>query len=501
MNLKSRPTDTVTVTIGGGDPAVSLSGDTLTNNRLTFTTTNWNTAQTITVTPVKDDNAVGETVTLTHTLSGGDYAGIAADSVTINLTDSDTRNLVLSRPSLTLTEGDAAGTTYTVALATQPTSSVTVSITGHSGTDLSLSGPTLSTTLTFTVDDWEDAQTVTVTAEEDDDGVTDAVATLTHTASGGDYANVTRDLPVTVTENDTAGVTVEPTALSVVAGRSNEYTVALATQPTGEVTVTISGHASTDVSLSGPTLSSDTLTFTTDNWSMAQTVTVSATESAATGKVTLAHAVAGADYASVTAEPVVVSVVAVAGQHPTIQVGVSSSTQTLTVPEGGSNFYTLVLGSRPTGDVAVGVTLPAGTDLRLDKTSLTFTTTNWDDAQTVTVTAAEDDDGVTDAGVTLIHTISGGGYASTTVPNVEVSITENDTANIVLSEPGLTLTKGDAVGSSYTVALATQPSDSVSVSITGHSGTDLTLSSNMLTFTVERLGRCADGDSYGRGGR
>ena len=105
VNLNSRPTDTVTVTIGGSDPAVSLSGDTLTNNQLTFTTTNWNTAQTITVTPVKDDNAVGETVTLTHTLSGGDYAGIAADSVTVNLTDSDTRNVVLSKQSLTVTEG------------------------------------------------------------------------------------------------------------------------------------------------------------------------------------------------------------------------------------------------------------------------------------------------------------------------------------------------------------------------------------------------------------
>ena len=485
VNLKSRPTDTVTVTIGGGDPAVSLSGDTLTNNRLTFTTTNWNTAQTITVSPVKDDNAVGETVTLTHTLSGGDYAGIAADSVTINLTDSDTRNLVLSRPSLTLTEGDAAGTSYTVALATQPTSSVSVSITGHDGTDLSLSGPTLSSdTLTFTVNDWATAQTVTVKAGQDDDGVTDT-ATLTHTASGGDYVNVTRDLPVTVTDDDSAGVTIEPAALSVVAGRSNEYTVALATQPTGEVTVTISGHASTDVSLSGPTLSSDTLTFTTDNWDTAQTVTVSAAENAATGKVTLAHAVAGADYASVTAERVVVSVVAVAGQHPTIQVGVSSSTQTLTVPEGGSNFYTLVLGSRPTGDVAVGVTLPAGTDLSLSGTTLTFTTNDWDTAQTVTVTAEEDDDGVTDAVATLMHTISGGGYGSTTVPDVEVSITENDTAGLVISKDNLTVGEGDAAGMTYTVALATQPSGSVSVSITGHSGTDLSLDETTLTFTTE----------------
>ena len=478
VNLKSRPTDTVTVTIGGGDPAVSLSGDTLTNNQLSFTTTNWNTAQTITVTPVKDDNAVGETVTLTHTLSGGDYAEIAADSVTINLTDSDTPAIVLSKTDLAVTEGDAAGMSYTVALATQPSGSVSVSITGHAGTDLSLSGPTLNSgTLTFTTGNWATAQTVTVKAGQDDDGVTDDVATLTHTASGGGYVNVTKDLPVTVTENDSAGVTIEPTALSVVAGRSNGYTVALVTQPTGDVSVTISGHASTDV-----TLSSDMLTFTTGNWDDAQTITVSATESAATGKVTLAHAVAGADYASVTAEPVVVSVVAVAGQHPTIQVGVTSSTQTLTVPEGGSNSYTLILGSRPTGDVAIGVTLPADTDLTLSSDTLTFTTGNWDTAQTVTVTAAEDDDGVTDAVATLTHTASGGGYGSTTVPDVEVSITENDSAGVTIEPTALSVVAGRSNG--YTVALVTQPTGDVSVTISGHASTDVTLSSDMLTFTT-----------------
>ena len=99
---------------------------------------------------------------------------------------------------------------------------------------------------------------------------------------------------------------------------------------------------------------------------------------------------------------------------------------------------------------------------------LTFTVDNWDVAQTVTVTAAEDDDGVTDAGVTLTHTISGGGYGSTTVPNLEVSITENDSAGLVISKDNLTVGEGDVAGTSYTVALATEPSSSVSVSITGH---------------------------------
>ena len=473
--LATKPSGSVSVAITG-HAGTDL---TLDKTTLTFTVDNWATAQTVTVEGGQDDDGAADTATLTHTASGGDYAGITVD-LPVTVTDDDTAGVALSETGVTVTEGDAAGSSYTVALATQPSGSVSVSITGQASTDLSLD----KTTLTFTVDNWATAQTVTVEAGHDNDAANDT-ATLTHTASGGDYAGITVDLPVTVTDDDTAGVTIEPTTLSVVAGRSNEYTVALATKPTGEVTVTISGHASTAV-----TLDKTTLTFTVGNWSMAQTVTVSAAQSASTGKVTLTHAVSGADYGSVSADSVVVSVVAVAGQQPTLQVGVSSSTQTLTVPEGGSNSYALVLSSRPTGDVAIGVTLPAGTDLSLDKTSLTFTMDNWDVAQTVTVTAAEDDDGVTDAGVTLTHTISGGGYGSTTVPDVEVSISENDTANIVLSEPGLTLTEGDAVGSSYTVALATKPTGEVTVTITGQAGTDLslsgtTLSSDMLTFTAD----------------
>ena len=470
--LGSRPTGDVTV----GVTLPAGTDLTLDKTSLTFTMDNWDVAQTVAVTAAEDDDAVTDAgVTLTHTVSGGGYGSTTVPDVEVSITENDSAGIVLSETGLTVTEGDAAGTSYTVKLATEPTGSVSVSITGHAGTDLTLD----KTTLTFTVDNWDTAQTVTVKAGQDNDGSADT-ATLTHTASGGDYASISAGLPVTVTDDDEAGVTIEPTALSVVADRSNEYTVRLATEPTGEVTVTVSGHAGTAV-----TLDKTTLTFAVDNWDTAQTVTVSATQNAATAKVTLAHAVAGADYGSVTAEPVVVSVVGVAGQQPTLQIGVSSSAQTLTVPEGGANSYTLVLGSRPTGDVTVGVTLPAGTDLTLNKTTLTFTADNWDDAQTVTVTAAEDDDAVTDAGVTLTHTVSGGGYGSTTVPDVEVSITENDTAGIVLSETGLTVTEGDAAGSSYTVKLATEPTGEVTVTVSGHAGTDLSLDKTTLTFTVD----------------
>ena len=291
---------------------------------------------------------VNDAATLTHTASGGDYVNVTKD-LPVTVTENDTAGLVISKDNLTVGEGDAAGMTYTVALATQPSDSVSVSITGHSGTDLTLS----SDMLTFTVDDWDDAQTVTVTAEEDDDGVTDAVATLTHTASGGDYVNVTKDLPVTVTENDMAGLVISKDNLTVGEGDAAgmTYTVALATQPSDSVSVSITGHS--------------------------------------------------------------------------------------------------------------------GTDLTLSSNMLTFTVDDWDDVQTVTVTAEEDDDGVTDAVATLTHTASGGDYVNVT-KDLPVTVTENDTAGLVISKDNLTVGEGDAAGMTYTVALATQPTSSVSVSITGH---------------------------------
>ena len=445
-------------------------------------------SQTITFEAIQDEvDDDGESVLLAFGILPGGVSLGTTVTTTVSITDDDVPPVTVQFGDTTYEVVEGETVTVAVTLSADPERTVVIPITHtpQSGADSPADYSGMPESLTFNTGQM--SQTITFTAaqdEVDDDGESVLLGfgmTLPPAVSLGTTTQAT----VSITDDDAAGVTIEPTTLSVVAGRSNEYTAALATEPTGEVTVTISGHAGTAV-----TLDKTTLTFTTDNWDTAQTVTVSATQNAATAKVTLAHTVAGADYGSVTAEPVVVSVVGVAGQQQTIQVGVSSSTQTLTVPEGGANSYTLVLGSRPTGDVAVGVTLPTGTDLTLDKTTLTFTSTNWDTAQTVTVTAAEDDDGVTDAGVTLTHTVSGGGYGSTTVPDVEVSITENDTAGLVLSKTGLTVTEGDAAGSSYTVKLATRPSGSVSVTISGHDGADLslsgtTLSSNQLTFTVD----------------
>ena len=126
--------------------------------------------------------------------------------------------------------------TYTVKLATEPTAEVTVTVTGHAGSDLTLD----KASLTFTASKWETAQTVTVTAVEDDDAVDDEV-TLAHTASGGDYGSVTEDLPVTVDDGDTVGLVVAPDAVTV--AEADELHGEAGHEPSADVTVTVTGHA------------------------------------------------------------------------------------------------------------------------------------------------------------------------------------------------------------------------------------------------------------------
>ena len=107
----------------------------------------------------------------------------------------------VSETALTVTEGDTTGASYTVVLDTQPTAGVTVTVAGHSGTDVTPN----PTSLIFTTSNWNTAQTITVTAA---DTVTmNDTVTLTHSAASTDsnYSSITiADVTVTVNDDDTA---------------------------------------------------------------------------------------------------------------------------------------------------------------------------------------------------------------------------------------------------------------------------------------------------------
>ena len=279
VKLATQPSAQVTMAVTGHS-GTDVSVD---KASLTFTTGNWNTAQTVTVTAAEDDDGADDSETLTHTAAGGNYAGETA-TLAVTVDDDETVSVVLSKTALSVDEGDDTGATYTVKLATPPSEPVTVTVTGQAGTDLILTGLSATDALTFTTDNWDTAQTVTVKASQDADGADDS-ETLTHTATGGEYAGATADLEVTVVDDDRT-VIIVPTAFTVQAGGSNSYTVVLGSQPAGDVTVAVSGHSGTDL-----TLSKTALTFETSNWNTPQMVGVTGAADATAAKVILSHEV------------------------------------------------------------------------------------------------------------------------------------------------------------------------------------------------------------------
>ena len=112
-------------------------------------------------------------------------------------------------------------------------------------------------------------------------------------------------------------------------------------------------------------------------------------------------------------------------------VTVSKTALTVTEDDTAGDSYTVVLDSRPTADVTVTVAGHSGTAVTPDPTTLTFTASNWDTAQTVTVTAGDDADTANHL-ISLTHsaTSTDGGYSSIAIAGVTVTVNDNDTAQV-----------------------------------------------------------------------
>ena len=380
----SQPTDDVTVTV----EVPAGAGFTVSPGTLVFTSQSYG-VKFVYVSGVEDDDAADEEpATITHSVSSSDtkYNEATATSVSVTVRDDETAGVTIDPTALEMEEGKTA--TYTVVLGTQPVGDVTVTVSGHTGTDVTLD----NTTLTFTDQDWNVEQTVTVTAEHDGDSDNEDDVTLTHTVNStddSDYDGTSADsVTVSVTDDDEIGATVVPTELSLTEGETAAYTVVLNTQPSGDVTVTIEGNSDTDVSLD-----KTTLTFTDQDWNVEQTVTVTAehdSDGQDEADVTITHTVASSDdsdYDGKTADSVTVMVID--DDKPAVVINPT----TVTVPEGHTAQYTVVLKTVPDGDVTITVNDPTdNTDVTADPATLTFTADDWNTPQLVTVNAAADTD-------------------------------------------------------------------------------------------------------------
>ena len=196
MVLDSEPTADVTVNVTSGDETEG----TVDQSTLTFNATNWNVAQTVTVTGVDDnidDGDVSYTVSTSTTSVDGNYVGLTGTDVTLTNTDDDAIGITISETVLTIAEGKSA--TFNVVLNSEPTADAIVILDSSDPTEGIVDQPTL----TFNAANWNIPQPVTVTGVTDgiDDG--DVPYTITTTVSSGDPNYLGFELDdVTVTTTD-----------------------------------------------------------------------------------------------------------------------------------------------------------------------------------------------------------------------------------------------------------------------------------------------------------
>ena len=193
VKLGSAPTADVTVTVTSGDS----DAVTVTPSSLTFNTTDYSTNQTVTVTPVNDEDGADETVTVTHSASGGGFDG-ESSALTATVTDDD-KGITITPSSLSVFEGGSSKT-YSMALAAQPSGNVTVS--PSSNPTIDTRSTTAPSTLTFTKNNWNVYQTLTVRPLNDLDNFNHS-SSRTYKAFGGGYGSgtVTGAITISVKES------------------------------------------------------------------------------------------------------------------------------------------------------------------------------------------------------------------------------------------------------------------------------------------------------------
>jgi hypothetical protein len=324
--------------------------------------------------------------------------------------------------------------------------------------------------------------TATIDVIPVDDTIVDPDETVEVTLSlGTGYVphSLNSTATLTITDNDTAGITV-----SAISGNTSEaggtasFEVVLDTEPTADVTVNLVSSNTAEGTVSVPSI-----TFTPSNWNVPQTATVTGVDdTVADGNITytIQTTVTSADTAYSSINPSDVSVINIDNDTPNILVTQSGGSTAVT--EGGTtDTYQLVLTTAPTANVNITITPDAQTDLGNGAgtaVTRTFTAANWESAQTITVTAADDTAVEYAHTSTISHSVTStdADYNSMTVGDITANVTDNDLPQVNIAA-GNNASEANTSSGQFTLTLSdAAPTGGITVNYsvagTATSGTD-----------------------------
>jgi uncharacterized delta-60 repeat protein len=286
----------------------------------------------------------------------------------------------------------------------------------------------------------------------------------------------------------TPGFTVTPTSglFTTEAGDPAQFTVALDTAPTANVTITLSSSDTGE-----GTVSPTTLTFTPANFSTPQTVTITGVDDPIVDgdqlyTIVLASAVStDPNYNGVN--PVDVTVTNLDFDFPGVTVTPLSNPMQTTESLGGTAQFTVVLDTTPTGNVTIAVSSSNTAEGTVSTNLLTFTPANFGTPQTVTVTGVNDSlrDGDQSYSIDLAETVSSDPNYNGLFPDtVFLENVDNDIPGFtVLPVLGLLTTEAGGTTGQLTVVLTVAPTADVTIAVSSSNTAEGDVAPTTLTFT------------------
>ena len=495
VSLTSQPGSNVVFDLIVGD-TTEVSANV---SSLTFTPSNWNTTQVVTLSSV-DDNLIDGTQTTSiviqvNSASPPIYTALASQTRSIQTLDDDSAGIFISIVQGDLTEGDATTASFEVSLQTIPSGTVTLVLSLSENTEASLG----VSSLTFTASNWNVSQTVLLSSVEDSvlDGTQTTTITLAVDAtSPAAYATLSDSyLTVSTLDNEAAGAVV--TMIDNLTGEDGEtgsFSIRLTEPPTANVTIFLSSSNTGEGSVQ------NAVSFTLANWNTAQIIIVTGVNDnppeadgaipfqIITGNVSSTdsfyNALDGSTISDLTFtnqndDPPGIVVGALGNDYSTTEAGetVTLQFELLSQPSGGAS-------------VSFPLTINSGNDeIQLGTTTVTISSANWDQPQNNQVVITGLDDPFVD-GDQQIVILTGDPSSSdleydlltaSDIADPTIINQDNDVAALFISSPGNVSEAG--LTTSFTITLASEINANVVLSLSIVDSSELSLTVTQLLFT------------------
>lgn len=490
--------DTIWVTLNtkpqsNTDLLISQFNDTehmVNSEMLNFSVTSWDIPQALIVYGV--DDRIEDGTKSTYLLFEADvnntdeYYGVK-DSILISNADDDTARIFIHHTNgFTITNENGLSDSLYITMDAQPQSDVIISISGLDKTE----GKISTTSLSFTTDNYDESQLVTINGTDDNLVDGDITYSLTFASANetqnNAYNGISETIDVTNADNDTAGIVLVSNNEIIQTsedGSGDSFQIKLKTQPVSPVNITV-----TDFDNSESSVTLQTISFKSSNWDSLQTISVSGKDDFIDdGDITYYLKIAIENSTSDENFQNIKDSIAITNTDND-ESGISFVPALISTDESGTaDTLEISLTSQPVNEVMIEISGIDDTEHSVNTPSILFTSQNWDNAQSITITGLGDDviDGTIEYKINLtVNTIISDSSYHNITEEIALQNQDNDSARILISTDNIT-TNEDLLSDTLSVALSSSPYSDVILAVQSIDTTEHTINKDTLTFTSD----------------